>query len=79
MTNVARHAGARTCLVRVAVDGDLQLEIVDDGAGLSPGYRAEVGVASMQERAAELGGTCEIEPGDGAGTCVRARLPLRPR
>jgi len=76
MTNVARHADARTCLVRISMNGGLELEISDDGHGLPSDHRAGVGMASMRERAEELGGTCDIEQVDGRGTRVRARLPL---
>jgi signal transduction histidine kinase len=76
MTNAARHADARTCLVRIALNGGLQLEITDDGHGLSDDYRPGVGMASMRERAEELGGTCEVTRVDGRGTRVRALLPL---
>ena len=76
MTNVARHADACTCLVRISINGGLELEISDDGHGIPNDYRAGVGMASMRERAEELGGTCDIEHGDGRGTRVRARLPL---
>ena len=34
LTNVVRHARARTCVVRLAVDEDVTLEIVDDGVGI---------------------------------------------
>jgi signal transduction histidine kinase len=76
MTNSARHADARTCVVRISVNGDLDLEVVDDGRGLPDDYRAGVGISSMRERAEELGGMCEVEPLDGRGTRVHARLPL---
>lgn len=56
----------------------LELEISDDGQGLSDAYRAGVGIASMRERAEELGGTCEIERVDSRGTRVRASLPFAP-
>ena len=77
MTNAARHADARTCLVRIARNSGLELEIADDGCGLPDDHRAGVGMASMRERAEELGGRCEIEAVDGHGTRVRALLPLR--
>jgi signal transduction histidine kinase len=50
--------------------------VVDDGGGLPGLRRAGVGLRSMSERAAELGGTCEVGSPDGAGTAVRALLPL---
>ena len=53
-----------------------RLEMRDDGRGLPADYQAGVGMVSMRERAAELGGTCLIEPGVGGGTRVVVRLPL---
>jgi signal transduction histidine kinase len=76
MTNVARHAAAHTCVVRISVNGNLELEISDDGHGLPSDFRAGVGIGSMRERAEELGGACEVESVDGRGTRVRARMPL---
>lgn len=76
MTNAARHADANRCLVRIALAGGLELEVSDDGCGLPSDYRAGVGMASMRERAEELGGTCEIERVDERGTRVRAWLPV---
>jgi signal transduction histidine kinase len=76
MTNVVRHAHARDCTVRVRIDGALHLEIADDGVGLPEGYRAGVGITSMRERAAELGGSCTIEPRTPHGTLVRVCVPL---
>jgi signal transduction histidine kinase len=76
LTNVVRHARAGFCLVRLELDGDLCLEIVDDGIGFQPGGRAGVGIVSMRERAEELGGSCTIQPRSGGGTQVCACLPL---
>jgi two-component system NarL family sensor kinase len=76
MTNIVRHAGAASAAVRISVDGCLQLEISDSGAGLPEGYRAGVGIISMRERAAELGGHCTIEHASPHGTVVRASIPL---
>ena len=76
LTNVERHARARECTVRLALDGRLQLEITDDGVGLPPEYQAGVGLTSMRERAAELGGTCVVEVRPGGGTRVWAELPV---
>jgi len=75
LTNVVRHAQAQHCALSLALDGGLSLEVADDGRGLS-GNRAGVGLSSMRERAAELGGQCLITPGPAGGTRVLARLPL---
>jgi signal transduction histidine kinase len=83
MTNVARHAGAKTCTVALAIDeaGVLSLEVRDDGRGIPEpqahsAVRAGVGLTSMRERATELGGSLVVEPLPEGGTRVRARLPL---
>src|SRR6266700_177266 len=76
LNNVTRHAQARTCVVRLAVLDGLQLEITDDGVGLQAERHAGVGLFSMHERAAELGGSCVIETAPGQGTCVLVNLPL---
>jgi signal transduction histidine kinase len=80
ITNVARHARARSCLVRLSIDDardELVLEVSDDGVGLPDDRRAGVGTSSMSERAEELGGTCTVASNPaGVGTHVVARLPL---
>jgi signal transduction histidine kinase len=77
MTNAARHSGGRCCTVTVSVADDrVEVAVVDDGAGLPGVRRAGVGLRSMRERAAELGGTCEVGSPDGVGTSVLALLPL---
>ncbi|MDP8961288.1 MAG: histidine kinase, partial [Actinomycetota bacterium] len=78
LSNVARHAAVDRAHVTIAVvQGDLMVELVDCGVGLPEDFRSGVGVQSMRERAAELGGTCRLRGGDGAvGTVVTARLPL---
>jgi signal transduction histidine kinase len=76
LTNVARHARATTCAVRLAVNDDVTLEIVDDGVGIPSGRSAGVGLSSLRERAEELGGRCRAEPAPEGGTRVLARLPL---
>ena len=79
ITNVARHARAKSCLVRLAIHDakdELVLEVSDDGVGLPDDRRAGVGSSSMSERAEELGGTCTVSSNPAGGTRVIARLPL---
>jgi len=76
LTNVARHARARSCVVRLAVNEELELEIVDDGVGIPAERSAGVGLSSMRERASELGGSCVVERASDGGTRVLVRLPL---
>ena len=77
LTNVAKHAQASLCIIRLACDGALVLEIRDDGVGIAQNRTSGVGLHSMVERAEELGGTCTVTSGKGGGTTVRASLPLR--
>jgi len=74
LTNVARHSQARTCTVRMSVNGALLLDVIDDGRGLSSDSVAGVGMGAMRERAAELGGTLTVTS-DATGTRILARLP----
>ena len=76
LTNVVRHANARHCTLSLEVDDHVCLEIRDDGQGLAADYRVGVGLTSMRERAAELGGTCVIGPIEAGGTRVFIRLSL---
>ncbi|WP_243056711.1 sensor histidine kinase [Nocardioides sp. SR21] len=78
MTNVARHARATRCTVRLdVVDNALLVEVEDDGVGITPDARAGVGLVGLRERAAELGGRSEVVCPPTGGTVVRAWLPLR--
>ena len=75
LTNVTRHAHARSCTVRLYLNGALELDVTDDGRGLDPARPPGVGVTAMRERAAELGGVVSIEELR-PGTRVHARLPV---
>jgi signal transduction histidine kinase len=78
LANVARHAHAgrvRIVLERTG-EGALAVEVADDGRGIDPQAPAGVGLVSLRERAAELGGRCTVTcPAEG-GTVVRAVLPV---
>ena len=78
ITNVVKHAGAtRVTITLVTTTGDVELQIADDGGGLKRTSSSGAGLGSMQDRAAELGGTLTItsEP-EGTGTVVRAKIPV---
>jgi signal transduction histidine kinase len=76
VTNVARHANATSCSVRLRVGESLELEILDDGIGLPESIVSGIGLESMRERTAELGGRFRIEPLPERGTKVMAWIPL---
>ncbi|RZS91113.1 histidine kinase [Motilibacter rhizosphaerae] len=75
LDNTARHSGTDAATVRMSCDGGrLLVEVADTGAaptGWSPG----VGVSSMRERSAELGGTLRAGPTP-EGWLVRSEIPL---
>ncbi len=74
LNNAVRHAGADHVELRISVDDGLQLEVRDDGAS-GGAWTPGVGLTSMTERAAELGGSVRLAPGDDGGRIV-AVLPL---
>lgn len=76
-TNVARHARASDVRLRLDLGEDLLVEVSDDGVGIAADRTAGVGLASLRERAAELGGTTTITSRPGGGTVVSALLPVR--
>jgi signal transduction histidine kinase len=76
LTNVTRHAAATRCAVRLSAADALVVTIEDDGVGLTAHDPPGVGLRSMRERAAELGGSLEVGPARHGGTVVRAELPL---
>jgi signal transduction histidine kinase len=77
LSNAVRHGGADRVQVRVQHDGDLLVEVRDDGTGLGPDDVPGVGLASMHQRATELGGSCVVRNDDERGTLVRAVLPVQ--
>ena len=77
VANCRRHAAAATCRVTLAVaKSELRVAVEDDGRGLPPAVIPGLGLASMRERAAELGGECRIESTPGRGARVSAAFPL---
>jgi signal transduction histidine kinase len=76
VTNVIRHAHAHTCQVRLQADTTLQIEVQDDGKGFEEAHPTGVGLASMRERAEELGGTFTVKEAQPCGIQIIARIPL---
>ncbi len=84
LANIRRHSGSKTANIRIGLDTDqVALEVSDHGRGLSPEVlqglrdgtgRSSLGLISMRERLAELGGSLDIESGN-QGTTIRATLP----
>jgi signal transduction histidine kinase len=77
LSNVARHAGASRVEVSVRAADDLSLVVADDGSGLK-GVTRRSGLANLEERAAQLGGSMHVDSVPGGGTTVSWRIPLGP-
>ncbi|MEV8394995.1 MULTISPECIES: sensor histidine kinase [unclassified Streptomyces] len=78
LTNVVRHAGTGHCRVTIEYgDGELSVEIVDDGRGATEDGPAHgFGIVGMRERVALLHGRLSAGPRPEGGFRVAARLPL---
>ncbi|MGW0876124.1 sensor histidine kinase [Streptomyces sp. NPDC002740] len=77
VSNAVRHSAAgRLELTARMEDTVLILSIRDNGRGIPPKHKAGVGLRSMKERAAEIGGRLEVTTAPGEGTLVRASLPV---
>jgi two-component system sensor histidine kinase UhpB len=75
VTNVLRHAGAKSMHVAAGIDHrEITVEIVDDGTGFPVDPTFGRGLTGMLERARALSGTLELLREEGR-TCVRCRLP----
>lgn len=80
LANVARHSRAGQVTVHLAYASEqVTLTISDNGSGFDPRLAGEkgLGLHSMQERLALLGGELEIQAAPGQGTQLVARAPLR--
>ena len=83
LTNVARHARAKSAVVSVARDGgDIRVCVEDDGVGILPkgkgkGAVRSFGLLGMRERAYVLGGRFSVRAGKRSGTVVEAIIPVQ--
>jgi signal transduction histidine kinase len=78
LTNVAKHAGATSVEIAVVEDdGCIDVTVRDDGAGFDPGVaHTGFGLLGMRERVQLVDGELKVETTPGAGTTVRAKLPV---
>jgi PAS domain S-box-containing protein len=79
LQNVAKHARAHSVeLTLEQIGSEVILRIRDDGRGFDPdrSFPGHLGLHSMRERMAGVGGDLEIDSSRGRGTSIRARLPL---
>lgn len=77
LSNVARHAGASKVEVSVRAADDVSLVVTDDGSGLRDVTRRS-GLANLEERAAQFGGSMHVDSVPGGGTTLSWRIPLGP-
>lgn len=81
VTNVRKHAAARSLVVRIAGAPGLDVEVRDDGVGFDPAAAegspaiGHVGLASMRERVELAGGTFAVASAPGEGTSIRFSFP----
>jgi signal transduction histidine kinase len=76
LTNASKHAHSDRIEVRVALgEGHTMVEVRDDGSGGVDPTRGS-GLSGLADRVSALGGTLEIESPAGAGTTIRARIPV---
>jgi PAS domain S-box-containing protein len=77
LTNVAKHAQASTARITATQSEDrLVLAVEDDGVGGASPYPGS-GLSGLRDRVAALDGTLTVDSPPGAGTRIRAELPLR--
>jgi signal transduction histidine kinase len=78
LTNAAKHAHASSVVVEAeVVDGSVRVCVRDDGVG-GADYTSGSGLVGLKDRVEALGGRITVESAPGAGTELRAELPLRP-
>lgn len=83
MANIVQHSGADVVSVRIAREPQqVILNVADNGCGIDatgatrvPSVSGHLGLIGMQERAALLGGTFEIDSAEGRGTQIRVTIP----
>jgi signal transduction histidine kinase len=78
LTNAATHAHASAVTVEAEIDGGvLRLAVRDDGAG-GADFDGGTGLTGLKDRVEAIGGRIFLDSPPGAGTSLRAELPLTP-
>lgn len=79
LQNAIKHAQANRLEVSLTCERDtLRLGVCDDGIGFDPAadYPGHLGLRSMHERVAKVGGTLEVDSASGQGTQIHAAIPV---
>jgi PAS domain S-box-containing protein len=77
LTNVVKHAEATSAGIRIRVDeGSLTVEVRDDGVGGAAARGDGSGLTGLADRVGAAGGELTVDSPDGAGTTLRAEIPL---
>jgi PAS domain S-box-containing protein len=77
LTNVVKHARAKSASVRISITGGvLTVEVRDDGVGGADGRPIGHGLAGLADRVNALEGTLSVESPPSAGTTIRAEIPV---
>jgi signal transduction histidine kinase len=76
LANIAKHADASTARIDIAHRGHcMVVEVVDDGVGGADSTQGS-GLRGLADRVEALDGTLTIESRAGAGTTIKAQIPL---
>jgi signal transduction histidine kinase len=80
LTNVRRHASARSVVVRLSVAGEeehrqVSVHVEDDGVGFDPAAASGTGLEGLRGRVASVGGAVDVTSAPGEGTRVTLRVP----
>jgi PAS domain S-box-containing protein len=84
LTNIHRHSKSAASAIRLErADGKVRIAVTDSGIGMplpsaATGWKSPlgIGIAGMQERVNQLGGTLEIQSEPGRGTVISVELPV---
>jgi signal transduction histidine kinase len=77
--NIIKHAHASSVMLRLASQtNEILLEVRDNGRGFDPTgtFPGHLGLHSMRERVARIGGTLTLESESGQGTYIRVQVPF---